>query len=224
MQEFVDALLLKVNQLDIEESIQMLKEAKKAGFDTIIATPHVRKSNFDKSIVKENMDRLRPFAESIGIKLLQGFEYNISALADDGIEGALDFCTEKTKTLLLEMNGSRIVSNWERIVIHFQREGAEVIIAHPERYPSLYSNKDMVSRMLEIGCKFQVDIDVMLEGGLFNKGRKFAKSLLENGRARWVASDAHTAEDYVRFAQAFNKYGSKELCMPDMFSYAELIK
>lgn len=207
---------------DFEESVKMLKEAKKAGFDTIIATPHVRKSHYDKNLVKASMEKLRPVAESIGIKLIQGFEYNIASLADDGIEGALEYCTEGTKTLLLEMKGTQVASNWERIVIHLQREGAEVIIAHPERYINLYGNHDMISRMMEVGCKFQIDLAVMLEKGIFNKEKKCAKQLLESGCVRWVASDAHRAEDYKYFAQAFEKYGNEIFCRPDRGSYSEL--
>lgn len=209
---------------DYEESLKMLKEAKKAGFDTIIATPHVRKPNFDKGPVRESMAALRPAAENIGIKLIQGYEYNVSALADDGIDGALRFCTEGTKTILLEMSGNKVASNWERIVIHFQREGADVIIAHPERYMNLHGNRDMISRMLEVGCKLQIDLAVMLERNLFNKEKKCAKQLLENGAVRWCSSDAHRAEDYKYFAEAFRKYGNDFLCMPDIGSYPELIK
>lgn len=209
---------------DYEESVRMLKEAKKAGFNTIIATPHVRKPGFDKGQVRESMSALRPVAESIGIELVQGYEYNISALADDGIEGALRFCTEGTKTILLEMKGNQVASNWERIVIHFQREGADVIIAHPERYVNFHGNSDMISRMLEVGCKFQIDLAVMLERNLFNKEKKCAKQLLESGAVRWCASDAHRAEDYKYFAQAFQKYGEKIFCTPGRDSYFELMK
>lgn len=209
---------------DYEESVRMLKEAKKAGFNTIIATPHVRKAGFDKELVKESMSALRPVAKSMGIELVQGYEYNISALADDGIEGALRFCTEGTKTILLEMKGNRVISNWERIVVHFQREGADVIIAHPERYANFHGNSDMISRMLEVGCKFQIDLAVMLERNLFNKEKKCAKELLESGVVRWCASDAHRAEDYIYFAQAFQKYAGKKFCTPGRDSYFELTK
>lgn len=208
---------------DYEESVKMLKEAKKAGFDTIIATPHVRRSDFEKGLVRESMAALKPAAEDMGIKLIQGYEYNIAALADDGIEGALRFCTEGTKTILLEMNGTRVASNWERIVIHFQQEGADVIIAHPERYANIHSDHDMVSRMLEVGCKFQVDLAVMLERNIFNKEKKCVKQLLERGAVRWCASDAHRAEDYKYFAQAFQKYGDEFFCNPDRGSYPELM-
>jgi len=208
---------------DYEESVKMLKEARKAGIRKIIATPHVRRPHFDKSKAKESLEKLRPAAESLGIELIQGYEYNISALADDTIEGAMKFCTEGTKTILLEMNGTQLVSNWERIVIHFQREGADIIIAHPERYPILFSKPEIVSRMLEIGCKFQVDIAVMLEKGLFNKERNFVKKLLKNNCVRWVASDAHNAEDYKYFAEAFRKYADKSMCTASGNSYKELI-
>ena len=209
---------------DFDESVKMLKEARKAGFRQIIATPHVRSPHYDRTKANLAMAELKPVAESLGIELIQGFEYNIAALTDDTIEGAMQFCTEGTKTILLEMNGSRLMSNWERVVIHFQREGADIIIAHPERYPILYSKPDVVSRMLEVGCKFQVDLAVMLEKGLFNKERNFVKKLLKDGCVRWAASDAHSAEDYKLFSEAFKKYADKSMCLPDRSSYKELIK
>ncbi len=209
---------------DFEESVRMLKAAKKAGFDTIIATPHVRKPHYDKSIAAESMSKLKPVAQSIGIKLIQGFEYNISSIAEDGIDGALQYCTEGTKTLLLEMKGTHVSSNWESIVFRLQREGADVIIAHPERYINLYGNDEMISRMIEVGCKFQVDLAVMSDKRLFSKEKKFVKFLLQNGCVRWASSDAHRAEDYISFAQAFEKYGNKFLCTPDKRSYGELIE
>lgn len=209
---------------DYDESVEMLKAARKAGFDKIIATPHVRSPHYNKQKAQKALAELKPVAESLGIELIQGYEYNISALTDDTIEGAMQFCTEGTKTILLEMNGSQLVSNWERVVIHFQREGADVIIAHPERYPILYSKPDIVLRMLEVGCKLQVDIAVMLQKGLFNREKKFVKNLLKNNYVRWVSSDAHSAEDYKDFAEAFRKYADKRMCLADRSSYKELIK
>ena len=82
----------------------------------------------------------------------------------------------------------------------------------------------MVARMLEVGCRFQVDLIAMLGRTAFNPEKKFLKKLLENGAVRWCASDAHNAEDYKYFAQAFKKYGNEFYCTPDEFSYKELIK
>lgn len=209
---------------NLEESVKMLDEAKKAGFDRIIATPHVRTHHYDKGLVKASMAALRPEAEKRGIELIQGYEYNVRALVDDGIEGCLRFCTEGTKTILLEMNGMVVASSWERMVFHLQQEGAEVIIAHPERYINLYKNQDLVSRMLEVGCRFQVDLVAMLGKSVFNPEKKFLKQLLKNGAVRWCASDAHSAEDYKNFAQVFQKYGNEFYCTPDEISYKELIK
>ena len=55
---------------DYEESVKMLKEAHKAGIRTIVATPHVRKPHFDKNKAKESLEKLKPVAESLGIKLV----------------------------------------------------------------------------------------------------------------------------------------------------------
>ena len=86
---------------DIEESVKMLKAAKEAGFEKIIATPHVMRAGYDLEKSKKSFEMLLPYAKEIGVDIYQGYEYNCYALSDDGFKGAMRFCTHQTKTLNL---------------------------------------------------------------------------------------------------------------------------
>lgn len=209
---------------DLEESIEMLKAAKDAGFDKIIATPHVMRSNYNKDGAKRSMEILRPYAEEIGIKLYQGYEYNCYALSDDGIEGALKYCTEGTNTILLEFKSDvGFPTNWESIVMNIQREGGNIIVAHPERYRQAQRRMDQIRRTAELGCELQLDALSLIEPGLFNKTKKCAEKLLESGMVSWVASDAHSAADYRAFKRLFGNSKKSRLFLPDRYSdYSDL--
>ncbi len=195
-----------------EESVEMLKEAKKIGFDTIVATPHVMRAHYDKSLVEESMRQLRPVAEEMGIRLVQGFEYNLFALSDDGIEGAMQYCTEGENVILVEFKTGTFPANWERIIIGFQREGVNIVVAHPERYAEARNDLDEIKRTAEMRCTFQVDLISMLNRGLRDPEKKCVKRLLKNGLVRWMASDAHSAQDYRNFGKAYEKYGNEFFC------------
>ena len=210
---------------NLEESILMLDAAKEAGFDKIIATPHVMKPGYDKTKAEESMEALRPYAEERGISLFQGYEYNCYALNDDGFEKALDYCTRGTKTILIEFKSSTgVPAGWDSIVRCFDREKASIIIAHPERYRQVQRDTGVVKRMIEMGCELQLDALSLDEPGLFNPVRKCAKKLLKEKMVSYVASDAHSPEDYKRIAELFKGYDEKFFYDPDDFSeYRKLL-
>lgn len=195
---------------DLEESILMLKEAKKIGFDKIIATPHVMRAKYDKQKTKEAFDTLLPYAKEIGIDLYQGYEYNCYALNDDGIDRAIEFCTEGTKTILLEFKSTvGFPANWEGIVSSFQRKGVKIIIAHPERYRQVQNDLKKIERSVFIGCDLQIDALSLCEKGLFNPTRRCAKKLLDSTNVSWIASDAHCVEDYVQFGEIYKTFDNE---------------
>lgn len=186
----------------IEESVKMLRAAKDIGFDKIIATPHVMRSGYEKDRLADAFASVSAEAKKIGIEIYQGYEYNCYALNDDGIEGALRYCTEGTNTILLEFKSTvGFPANWESIVMNLQREGANIIIAHPERYRQVQTNIEKIVRSVEMGCRLQLDGLSLIEPGFMNKTRKCAKKLLESGLISYIASDAHCEEDYLRFGE-----------------------
>ena len=207
---------------DIEESVKMLQAAKNIGFDKIIATPHVMRAGYNKEKLKDVFKEVSQEAKKIGIELYQGYEYNCYALNDDGLERALEFCTEGTKTILLEFKSTvGFPANWESIVMNFQREGAEIIIAHPERYVQVQNNIERIVRSVEMGCRLQLDALSLIERGLMNKTKKCARKLLESGMVSYIASDAHRHEHYLPLEEVFEKYHVKNYFAPQRFDEYE---
>ena len=196
----------------------MLQAAKEIGFDKIIATPHVMRAGYDRDKLKGVFSEVSAEAKKLGIELFQGYEYNCYALNDDGIERALEFCTEGTKTILLEFKSTvGFPANWESIVMNIQRESADIIIAHPERYVQVQSNIGRITRSVDMGCKLQLDALSLIEPGFMNKTKKCAKKLLESGMVSYIASDAHCQEHYLLLGEVLRKYNIKDYFEPQRY-------
>lgn len=199
----------------LEESVRMLKAAKNIGFDKIIATPHVMRAGYKKDCLKDSFKAVKCEAEKIGIELYQGYEYNCYALNDDGFKTAMQFCTEGTNTILIEFKSTvGFPANWETIVMTLQREGANIILAHPERYRQVQVDVSNLYRSIEMGCELQLDGLSLTEPGFMNKTRKCAAKLLKSGMISWIASDAHCEEDYLEFENVVRKIDDMRMFMP----------
>ena len=112
----------------MQESIAMLHAAKKAGIDTLYATPHWKSRHGDVERIKDHFQKLVPAAAKIGIEMHLGFEFNISALDPRHFEQAAQFAYENTSSILLEMPFVQWPAEWERIIFELQKTGLQIVI------------------------------------------------------------------------------------------------
>ena len=190
---------------DLNESLAMLDAAKAQGIGRIIATPHVYRADYDRSIAQKAKEILLPHAQQRGIELQLGYEFNIRALDQTAVEKAAQFCTEGTKTLLLEMPFDIWPIDWREKIYALQAYGMEIVLAHPERYEPVQRDLNLLERLAELDVLFQVDVPQSLK--LFTKQRRVLKRLCEMHCLHFAASDAHTAQDYAAFAGSVRKLG-----------------
>ncbi|MDR1185826.1 MAG: phosphoesterase [Coriobacteriales bacterium] len=186
---------------DFAESQAMLHAARSVGIDHIVCTPHYRGRKVDRQRITENYQTLSAFAHKQGFKMALGFEVYWEALADIGIEGAADLCIEDTSLLLLEFSYGSLPANWQRIIFDLQGCGIRPIIAHPERYRPIQNNIDIALEMKNMGCLLQLSGD-FADGGFLSSSKKTAIKLLESDLIDYVASDAHSVEDYTSYKKA----------------------
>ena len=188
-----------------ETTCAMVDEARASGIDSIICTPHMRWSDFDKAAVEERFGRLAGYAPDIQWTL--GYEVFYKRLLELGFEHAREFRVGDTDTILLEFNsGARVPDDWERSFYKLQStQGLDITLAHPERYSSVLEDFDIVYRMKNAGVRMQVSAgDLLL--GRFNKTAKTARRLLDEGLAEVLVTDAHCPEHYADFRKARKKY------------------
>ena len=191
----------------LEESLRMLDAAAKVGITQIVATPHMRWSDFDNAKAVGNFNELS--AEALnrhGIRMWLGYEVYYKTLLRQGLENARRYVTAGTNNLLIEFNsGEAIPEGWEHTFYKLQTTyGLDLTIAHPERYTSVLADFGIVHKMKHMGCRIQVSAGDLF-GGPFNAGVKCAKRIVDEGLCDALVSDAHCPEHYRDFERALKR-------------------
>jgi protein-tyrosine phosphatase len=192
----------------MEESLAMLHAAQTCGISRIVATPHCRGHHWDPHAICQAFQQLEPEARQMGMTLELGAEIYWEKLAELGFERARDLRLGASQLVLLEFGYQALPAQWQRVVYELQRQGLQVVVAHPERYAPVQNDIAVAAQMKELGCYLQVSCNCM-EGGLFSHRRKCAKALMKNGLVDYIATDAHRTADYANFPAALtlaNKY------------------
>jgi len=180
-------------------TIEMLKAARRAGIDRIVATSHVTRNQSIERCQAAGGHQ-RDNAKEHGILLMSGCELSVSVLAGVRIspEVLTPFQIGQTQFILLEFPNDVPPVDWEYLVSDIKRVGFHAIIAHPERCRYIARDFSMAKDLISYGCELQLDAQSFL-GGRFSSERRTASRLLDGGLASYIASDAHRPGDYDTF-------------------------
>ena len=185
-----------------ETSVEMLKAAEKDGVDSIILTPHFSSDRAGK--IYEKIEKLRPEAVKLNMKLFSGSEYDFSHL-----NANQQFITlgEKSDFILVDFCLPYITPISRNILFEQQARGYQIVLAHPER---LFCRKDlsMLKELADTGIYFQLNAG-SFRGDYGRNARKFAKELMKHGLCHCIASDAHSVENYKGQIPYCRKYIAK---------------
>lgn len=187
----------------LNESIDMLREARANGITDIIATPHVRSRNFDFEYAEERYNLLKPYAEDFDIGLHLGFEVNCEALVEFEFKDFDKMCIRGSDSFLLEFRNFALPPNWQMIIKKIQSEGLQVIIAHPERYDFIQRSLDIADGLVDMGCRLQCD-SFVFDLNRFDKSRKAAYRLIDRGLVSWIASDSHAPNHFDGYKEVYD--------------------
>lgn len=177
------------------ESMGIARELISAGFDTVIATPHViegREYNTPATI-REKVHELNQVFRNNGIQLqvLPGAEnYIFPDLAQWYKEDKIISLADTKKYILIELPMMNIPHYTEQVLFELQILGITPIIAHPERNRELFHNPEILVAWSEKGINLQVNLG-SFTGRYGSSAKNLAKTLLLSDMAHFVASDMH---------------------------------
>ena len=179
----------------VEASLEMARIAVATGTTDLVATPHV---TFDiptsSRTVHDGVAALQPEldAAGIGLRLHTGGELGITRATelDDAELAALRL--GGGEWLLAECPLSPVAAGFETILLHLQSRGHRILLAHPERCPTLQQAPDKLRDLLAAGMLSQITAG-SITGQFGSTVRRFTLELLEQGLVHTVASDAHDA-------------------------------
>ena len=211
---------------DLDTSLILARQLSQAGFQKVIATPHVLEGRgfLLPEIIREATVRLNLELEREGIPLevLPGAEnYIFPELPRYFKEEKILTLADSHKYLLLELPRQGLPIYVEHVIFELQVQGIVPVLAHPERYSYLAEAKELLVEWKNKGVLLQVNLRSL--EGIFGPGPlMLAKWLLENDLVQVVGTDAHRVfldeDGYKKVLQSF----SQKVCPQHFERYLEI--
>ena len=176
---------------NIDESLKMIYEMSMLGFSKIIGTPHTYEgvhNNTNKSIEKSFQRLQEKNHENIAISYAS--EYMLDNSIFEKIRSKSLLCL-KNNYVLVEMSYISPPINLYEIIFELRTNGYIPVLAHPERYRFLHHNFKEFEKLLNHGCKFQLNL-LSVSGYYGDDILKISDLLLEKNMISFVGSDAHS--------------------------------
>jgi protein-tyrosine phosphatase len=180
----------------VEEAVAVAAAAAAEGVKTLVATPHVRPDH-PRVRPDELADRTRSLqsaldAAGVALELLPGGEVDLvwaqtaddRALREVSIGGA-------GRYLLLETPYGELPGTFEDLVFQVAARGYGILLAHPERSPTLQRTPERAAGLAQREILLQLTAAAIVEPPGRSRSRRLARRLLADGTAHVLASDRH---------------------------------
>jgi protein-tyrosine phosphatase len=179
----------------IEESEEMAAEAKKAGIDTIIVTPHFQKHIYEADQIIENFFELKLRTAYLGVDIYLGYEVFLSPFLSERIDAYTDLTLGNSRYMLIDLPYNASPDSGYEILLELRSRNIIPVLAHPERNKNFLRNYNDFLRLISLECMVQVDAASVL--GIYgSQSKKYVKKLLDMDLIDFVASNAHCPGDY----------------------------
>ena len=200
---------------NIETSVAMAKAAAADGISHIVCSPHANgRYAFEPRVIAERIAELQGLLDRdrIAVKLGRGCDFHMSyeniqeAKADPA-----KFSINGLGYLLAEIPDYGLPHGLTEIFYQLQLAGLTPILTHPERNPTLQSDKSRLVDWLRGGVLIQVTAGSVM-GRMGKHAERMAHDLLANRWVHFLATDAHnTTTRPPKMREAFElvaqKYG-----------------
>jgi protein-tyrosine phosphatase len=188
----------------VEASLAMLRGLKRAGFDTVMATPHMRPGMFenDRPALQAAFDAMTPHLA--GVADLPAVHLASEHWFDEVVFGrlvageglpypALGSATHK-RGVLVELPPNAFPLRIDRRFFDLSRAGLRPVLAHPERYQPVWKDDRCLDPLLDAGACLLLDVCALI-GKYGRASQKAAEKLLDDEAYEAACSDAHRPED-----------------------------
>lgn len=179
---------------NMQETEQMLEVAYSEGIRNVIFTPHYhpRRGHADAKKIEAAFEQVKNMVADRfpDMNIYTGNELYYDQDVKQRLKEGEVLPLAGSKYVLLEFSGAVERKKIRDAVGTMLMSGYLPVIAHVERYESLFEKKDALETVLEMGAYFQVNASAVL-GDLGRKRKKQILKMMENGMVHFVATDAH---------------------------------
>lgn len=179
---------------NIEETFNLIKEAKEAGFEGIVLTSHYKEGYYETDTPEREVwvnaitENLR--AKGIDIKVYLANEIYITDNMMELLEAGKASTINNTCYVLIDLPLDEEPMNLYQVIYSLQENKLIPVIAHPERYEFIQKEPEFVYELIEKGCYMQANYGSIL-GQYGRKSQLIVKKLLENHSIHFLGSDVH---------------------------------
>jgi protein-tyrosine phosphatase len=180
----------------MDDALEMARAARASGVRVVAATPHVRGAEpIRAEAMHEGVAVLRARLADAGIELdvVGGGEVDLDrlqALPPDELKGF--GLGGNSGYLLVEFPYQGWPLDAARLLFDVQLTGMTPVLAHPERNGAVQAKPERLRELVEAGALVQVTAGSLV-GRFGSANRRTAATLVEQGLAHLLASDAHDA-------------------------------
>jgi protein-tyrosine phosphatase len=179
---------------DLEGSLALARAQVDAGVQVVAATPHVLAEypvndsvTIAAAVAELNVSLQR---ESIPLEVLSGAEIGLTRAAELDDDELRALGLGGGPWLLVEPPLSASSAGVDIILRHLRERGHRLLIAHPERCPEFQRRPETLRALVRDGMLVQVTAGALV-GQFGGPVRRFARTLVDDGLAHVLASDAH---------------------------------
>lgn len=205
------------------DGVELLRRLKQAGFDLVVATPHMRPGMFDndKRALEHAFAAMCPHLTAPALpdvhlssehflddvvfgRLVKGLGLPYPDLTPPSSERARATGAAPTKRgVLVELNPQGFPAQLAHRFFDLGRAGLRPVLAHPERYQPVWKDDSCLDPLLDAGAYLLLDV-CSIVGKYGRAAQKAAEKLLDEEGYEAACSDAHRPDDADVTAKAID--------------------
>lgn len=189
----------------VEETFNLIKEARKVGFDGIISTSHYIENYYEVGVEERSiwiygiLNALKK--ENINVEIFLGNEAYFSENLNDLINKKRITTINRSRYLLMEFSMNVMPMNIYDVIYDLIENGYIPILAHPERYSFVHKNPNLIVDLIDAGVLMQCNYGSII-GQYGDKAKIIVRKLLENDMVHFLGTDVHRQNSiYLRIPE-----------------------
>jgi protein-tyrosine phosphatase len=205
-----------------QDGRDLLAALHRAGFDRVVATPHMRPGMFENTATAlrrayEATVQAVGASETTAASGLPAVSLSSEHWFDDVVFGRLlegeALPYPGGHSVLVEFPVRAFPLRAQHRFHDLVRRNLRPVLAHPERYEAVAENIEVLDPLLDVGAVLLLDV-AALSGKYGRAARKAAEKLLDEGYYYAACSDAHKAADVKEVEsgidELFDRVGEEE--------------